>query len=55
MTTTLAPVTATLRLICAWCKRVLREGDGVDAHASHGLCESCREKYFPDCATRIRP
>lgn len=38
-------LTLAMRLVCAWCQRVLREGSGP---TSHGLCESCREKYFPE-------
>lgn len=28
-----------MRLVCAWCDRVLVEGDGP---VSHGICDACR-------------
>lgn len=30
----------TLRLVCAWCQRLLSED--VDAPVSHGICDNCR-------------
>jgi hypothetical protein len=42
-----------LRLQCAWCRKILREGsDPTSKITSHGLCESCRETYFPERAER---
>ena len=32
-----------LRVICAWCSKVLTEGD-ENAPVSHGICEECAEK-----------
>ena len=28
--------------ICAWCKRVIREGNG---QVSHGICKPCRATF----------
>ena len=33
-----------LRLVCAWCQAVLRDGDEP---TSHGICEACRAIHFP--------
>lgn len=33
-----------MTLICAWCKKVLREGSEV---VSHGICVECEAKHFP--------
>jgi hypothetical protein len=44
------PVTVTvLRLVCAYCQRVLVEGT-PGAHTSHGICPPCVEKLFEDVA-----
>lgn len=32
-----------LRLVCAWCLTVLREGD---APTSHGICAKCEQEVF---------
>lgn len=32
-----------LRLICSWCKTVLRDGR---APASHGICAQCSKRFF---------
>jgi hypothetical protein len=34
-----------MKLICAWCKKILREGSEP---TSHGICPECRAKCFPD-------
>ncbi len=31
---------AEIRVVCAWCGRLIREGEGGGA-TSHGLCEAC--------------
>jgi hypothetical protein len=31
-------------VICGWCSRLLELGRGA---ISHGICEPCREQYFP--------
>lgn len=33
------------RVVCAWCGRVLREGD-VSKLVSHGICEDCEQKLY---------
>lgn len=35
------------RVICAWCDKFLR-GDPNAESLSHGICEDCVEKYFPE-------
>lgn len=35
-----------LRVVCAWCGRVTREGD-PGADTSHGICKACVREYFP--------
>ena len=34
-----------LKVICAWCGRVLR--DGSDDSVSHGICPACRAAATP--------
>jgi hypothetical protein len=34
------------RVICAWCKKVLEEGD-PGAPVSHGMCQECRDRLRP--------
>lgn len=36
-----------MKTICAWCKKVLKEGD--DLIESHGICDDCFRNHFPDC------
>jgi ribosomal protein S27E len=33
-----------LKLVCAWCTRVLREGT-PGAHTSHGMCPGCSARF----------
>ena len=30
-----------VKIICCECKKVIKEGDGIDATASHALCPAC--------------
>jgi hypothetical protein len=32
-----------MKVICAWCKKVMKDGTEP---ASHGICPPCREKHF---------
>ena len=34
-----------LRVECAWCRRVLRDGPEP---VSHGICPECRDKIYKD-------
>lgn len=35
------------RVVCAWCKEETGEKEGLkEGEVSHGICSSCREKYF---------
>ena len=37
-----------LKVICSWCKKVMREGDApADAPVSSDCCIPCLEKHFP--------
>jgi len=38
---TVNPKSKTMKSVCAWCKRVIREGDG---EVTHGQCPECLEK-----------
>lgn len=40
---------AQLRKVCAWCKRVIAEGD-PGAPESHGICAECERAFFPEIA-----
>lgn len=36
------------KVICAWCNKEMGEREGIEGgKSSHGICPSCREKYFP--------
>lgn len=38
----------TLKAICSWCKRVLREGDApAGAPETADCCRPCAKKHFP--------
>lgn len=30
-----------MKVICAWCKKVIREGELIDGQVSHGICADC--------------
>lgn len=39
------PPVPTIKLICAWCQRLLRDGT---VPASHGICPDCQKVVFKD-------
>lgn len=39
--------------ICAWCRKVTREGE-PGAPETHGICEECTARYFPTLAEAVR-
>lgn len=40
-----------LRVRCAWCGKVMQEGELPD---SHGICEGCAARYFGRTTPRRR-
>lgn len=36
-----------MKIICAWCQSIIREEDGSGEPDSHGICEKCRDIYYP--------
>lgn len=36
------------KAICAWCKKEIGEVEGTEGKDSHGICEECLKKYFPE-------
>lgn len=34
-----------MRIVCAWCLRVMDDGDEP---TSHGICEDCTKREFPE-------
>lgn len=41
-----------MKVICAWCQYVMREDDFSGLPDSHGICEKCRDIYYPKAGTR---
>lgn len=43
-----------LKVICSWCGEEIeiKDGDG-ETGESHGICDSCLVKNFPDLAQKI--
>lgn len=37
-------MTPVIRVVCAWCDIVIKDGEEP---ASHGICARCRAIYFP--------
>ena len=35
-----------MKTICAWCNKVLTEGDTPDGMLSHGICPDCLEELI---------
>jgi len=35
-----------MKTVCAWCKKTVIEG--IEEVASHGICEECLKKYYPE-------
>jgi hypothetical protein len=46
------PLGVNVKVICAWCKKVLKEsladvgGGENEERVSHGICEECTKQYF---------
>ena len=40
-----------MKTVCAWCQKVLKEGPEP---TSHGICQPCTEKFFPDFTPEIK-
>jgi ribosomal protein S27E len=38
----------TMRVVCAWCGKVLGEKPGPAADVSHGICEDCLDLELQD-------
>ena len=36
------------RVVCAWCKKFIRWLADPRAGTSHGICDECLQKYFPE-------
>lgn len=36
-----------MKVICAWCQTIILEDDSSNLLVSHGICEKCRNKYYP--------
>jgi hypothetical protein len=37
-----------MRIVCAWCKLVIKVGDTDALLISHGMCESCLAQQFAE-------
>ena len=35
-----------MKLICAWCKKVMKEDQSNDGIISHGICNECLKKLI---------
>jgi len=33
-----------MKIICAWCKKIIEEGKEPDEESSHGICPECYDK-----------
>ncbi len=47
-----APESSRLKVICAWCERIIRSGPGP---VSHGVCDSCLPKVLAEVLQRTDP
>jgi hypothetical protein len=36
-------MTEKIKTICAWCDKVIQEGELIDGNPSHGICPDCFE------------
>lgn len=36
-----------IKVVCAWCKSTIKDGP-EDKPVSHGICETCEKKHFPE-------
>jgi hypothetical protein len=34
-----------MKVICAWCKKIIREGNSDEGLVSHGICDICLENF----------
>jgi len=35
-----------IKAICAWCSALIREGETIDGHVTHGICPECAKKFL---------
>lgn len=42
-------------VLCAWCGKFMYEGETPDGEPSHGICDTCVRKHFPDFALGVAP
>jgi PAS domain-containing protein len=41
-----------MKTVCAWCDRIVTASAGADdGMASHGICEECWDRFFPNMGT----
>ena len=38
-----------MRTICAWCQKVIRDGELIDGQVSHGICTDCLRLIEKEC------
>jgi hypothetical protein len=36
-----------MRVICAWCKKIIKHEDGTGGLDSHGICPACQDSHYP--------
>ena len=50
------PTTRTVRVICAWCKKVTgKQKVARGGGDTHGICPACMAQYFPEEYTQLPP
>ncbi|HUJ44081.1 MAG TPA: PAS domain-containing protein [Opitutaceae bacterium] len=42
-----------MKVVCAWCQKVLQDDAAPDADVSHGICLECRKKVMGEATTNL--
>jgi nitrogen-specific signal transduction histidine kinase len=43
-----------MKVVCAWCQKVLQDDASAEAEISHGICVECRNKVMGEATTSLR-
>ena len=43
-----APEDSNITVICAWCKKIMKQGLEGAKYESHSICPKCKEKFTKD-------
>jgi nitrogen-specific signal transduction histidine kinase len=42
-----------MKVVCAWCQKILQDDSSAEAEVSHGICVECRKKVMGEATTSL--